>query len=143
MIQFFGLVSENADGHVDTIRAQMLDAAPGHAGIRILSADDDTPHAGLDDARRTGAGAAGVATGLERTVERRAARAGTRIGQGVNLGVRTARELVRAAADDHALIVHDHRANHRVRAGTSPPALGEREGTGHVEDIAGAAYHFS
>ena len=49
-----------------------------------------------------------------------------------DLGVRPAGELVRAAADDHAFVVHDDGADHRVGAGASATALRERQRAGHV-----------
>ncbi len=53
--------------------------------------------------RRARAGAPDVGARLERAVQRRAARALAGVAQREDFGVRPAGELVRAAADDHAL----------------------------------------
>ena len=64
----------------------------------------------------------------------------------MHLGVRPAGPLVRAATDDHAFVVDDHGADHRVRTGAAAPALGERQRPRHVarhRRMTAVPYHFS
>ena len=49
----------------------------------------------------------------------------------VHFRVRSAGELMRAAPDDHALVVDDHGADHRIGAGASTAAFAEDQGAGH------------
>jgi hypothetical protein len=55
--------------------------------------------------------------------------------------MRPAGELVRPAAHDDPLVVHDQRADQGIGARTAAPALGQAERAGHVGGV--VAYHFS
>ena len=88
---------------------------PATSGFGSSIGDHDAADAGLGDARRARAGAAGVGARLERAVQRRAARPRAGLVERKHLGVRPAGPLVRAPADDHALVVDDDGADHRVR----------------------------
>ena len=96
---------------------QPLDAGAGHAPVGVLDRDDDAPDAGGDERVGTRTGAAVVGAGLERDVRGRAAAPVTGRVQRFDLGVRAARRLRRALADDDT-VPHEDTTDPRVRRGT-------------------------
>jgi len=101
--------------------------------VRIGRADDDAFDSRRDDGVRARRRAAVRAAGFERDAKRRAARIETtflRVMERLDFRVRQARAPMPAAPDDFA-IVHQHRANHRIRRGRAVTAPGEAEGKPH------------
>src|SRR6185503_13945848 len=101
--------------HLDAVRAECGKPAAAHERKRIPHRRDHPPDAGRDDALGAGTGASRVRTRLERAVQRRAARALAGLLQRVHLRMRFARALVRAVADDDAVIRDDAGADDGVR----------------------------
>jgi hypothetical protein len=134
------------------VLSQVREAAPRHERIRILDRNHRTTDARLDDAWRAWPGPTGMAARLERAEQCSAARTRTRVGERADLGMRTAGELVCASPDDDAVLVDDQRPDHRIRTGSSSPALGERQRAFHIGGhgvhravviCTGGAHHFS
>ena len=111
---------------------EVAEAAPSHHRVRVLDRDHGTANPCFYDARSARSGPPGVRAGLERAVECRAASPIAGVRQRHHLGVRPARTLMGAAADHHALRVHDYGADHRIRAGAATATLGERQRPRHV-----------
>jgi hypothetical protein len=118
-IHFARLVFQHAHGAGDAGRFELRDALPGDQRIRIEDGGDHAPDSGAHQRvgarwrpaemtarfqRDVGGGAADVVT------------APLRVGHRLDLGVRLARRLRVAGADDHA-VADEHAADPRVRRG--------------------------
>ena len=123
----------HADGDGDAALAQVGQPAAVHERVGILDGDDRAPDAGPRHQRRARPGPAGVRARFQRAVERRAASPRPRVREGDHFGVRSAGHLVRAAPDDHAVVVDDQRADHGIGARPPAPALRERDRFAHEE----------
>ena len=145
-VQPFSRLAHDANGDRHVVLAQVGQAPAGHERVGILDGDDRPADAGPHHFRRARPGPADVRARLERAVERRASRPGAGVGERQDLGVRLPRRLVRPASDDDALVVDDHRPDHRIGAGAAAAPLGECERAGHVHGVGGHGtvdYHFS
>ena len=99
---------------------------PADLGIGVLHRGDDARDARRDDGVGAGRRPAEMRAGLERHIERRAARRLARLAERDDLGVRPAARRRDAAPDDDA-VLHENRADRRVRRGEAERALAEVE----------------
>src|SRR5208283_514931 len=115
-IEFFGFGFEEARVHHNSRGAQTSEAAAARLGIGVLHRGNDAGDSRGDDGFSTGAGAASVIARLECDVEGGAACAVSGLFEGDDLRVVTPVVLVKALAEDRA-ILRDNATDGRVGAG--------------------------
>ena len=130
LVDLRGLGPEDADLDVHARGPQPLEATGG-GRPGVVDGDDHPTHPGLDQRHGAGAGAAGVVARLEGDDGRAALRAQAGGRERRDLGVRPARALVPALADDLAAGVHDHAAHDRVGQRGRAAARGELDRARH------------
>src|SRR3954468_2797293 len=130
----------DADDDVDAALAQVTQSPAVHERVGILDRDHRAPDAAVGDQRRARPGPSGMRARLERAIERGAARTLAGVLQCDDLGMRPARLLMRAASDDHAVVIHHERTNQRIGVGVPSPTLRQRDRLAHEIRV---DYHFS
>jgi endonuclease YncB( thermonuclease family) len=114
-------------------------AVTADRGKRILHGYDDLADAGLDKGGRTGWRLAFVRAGFQCQVGRRATCPGARSPESVDFGMRFARNLVPAFANNLAVPDHDA-THHRIRmSGVNTPRR-ETQGTRHECAVRGREF---
>jgi hypothetical protein len=127
LIEPRGSCGANADLHVDTMRAQVGETTSTNGRIWVFCGGDDAGDPGLDDPANTWARSANVTTWLQVAVEDGTACLTASAVEGAYFGMRSTCALVEPLADHDTFLRYDHRADHRVGAGSPTPALGEKE----------------
>ena len=106
----------------------------GHRRVRVAHRRDHAAQPGGGQPRRARRRAPLVSAGLEVHVERCSARSLPRPLEGQHLRVGASRASV-PRFSDHAVVLDDDAAHHRVGVGLAAAALGEVEGAGHPEGV--------
>jgi hypothetical protein len=117
----------HADLHVDAMSPKVRETPSTNCRIRIFGGGDDARDPGLDDPADTGPCPANVTTRFQVAVQDGTSCPAASDVERVYFGMRFTGALVEPLADHDAFLRHDHRADHRIRAGSAAPALGEKE----------------
>jgi len=133
-VEFARSVAHQAGLHGNASAEQSAQAFAGNPGIRIVARCNDSCDARRD--QRVGARrrAAEVRARLQRHVDRRSARARAGVAQRKNFGMRFARALVPAFADDGFSVGNDA-ADARIRLCAVQAAFGQAQRARHVDVV--------